>query len=362
MRPKSTAKDLPPRLLRRTKTLVNGEVWTGYYYNGRTAEGKRCEVPLGTDLVVAKKRWAELEAAPAAGPVAKAAPAVRLMREVFDRYERDVIPTKATATQRSNQARLKYLRIGFDSAPVDAMLPHHVAQYRDRRKLKAPVAANRELSLLSHIFNKAREWGLTTQPNPCLGVERLKETPRDYYLDDSAWAAIHAAARDDLRDAMDLAYLTGQRPADVLKMRLSDIRGDALEVRQGKTGIKVRILLKTSDGQQTSLGALIERFRQRQGQGQVASLYLIYRPKDGSALSINMIEQQMVKARERAAEKAKDPHLRDKILAAQFRDIRPKAASDHHDLADAADLLGHTQQDITKRVYRRIGKTVMPTR
>ena len=356
MRPKSTAKDLPPRLLRRTKTLVNGTVWTGYYYNGRTADGKRCEVPLGTDLTEAKRKWAELEAAPAPKP----APIVRLMRDLFDRYERDVIPAKAPATQRSNMARLKYLRIGFDTAPVDAMLPHHVAQYRDRRKAKAPVAANREISLLSHIYNKAREWGLTKQQNPCVGVERIKETPRDYYFDDGVWAAIYAQARDDLKDAMDLAYLTGQRPADVLKMRRSDIRDKAIEVKQGKTGIKVRILLETPDGRQTSLGALIERLCQRQGQ--VASLYLISRPKDGSAISIAMIEQQMVKARDRAAEQAKDPNLREKILAAQFRDIRPKAASDHANLADAADLLGHTQQEITKRVYRRIGKTVMPTK
>lgn len=360
MRPKTTAKDLPPRLLRRTKKLVNGTLWTGYYYNGRTDDGKRCEVPLGSDLAEAKRRWAELEAATASRSGPKSAPEARLMRDIFDRYERDVIPTKAPATQRGNQARLKYLRLGFDSAPVDAMLPHHVAQYRDRRKIKAPVAANRELSLLSHIFNKAREWGLTTQPNPCLGVERLKESPRDYYLDDSVWAALYAAARNDLKDAMDLAYLTGQRPADVLKMRRSDIRDKAIEVKQGKTGIKVRILLETPDGRQTSLGALIERLCQRQGQ--VASLYLISRPKDGSAISIAMIEQQMVKARDRAAQQAKDPNLREKILAAQFRDIRPKAASDHANLADAADLLGHTQQDITRRVYRRIGKTVMPTR
>ena len=353
-RPKTTGKDLPPRMLRKQRVLASGKVWVGYYYQSPHAGRK--QIPLGTDLNEAKRKWAELEAAPAPTP----APAVRLMRDLFDRYERDIIPTKAPATQRSNMARLKYLRLGFNDAPVDAILPHHVAQYRDRRKLKAPVAANRELSLLSHIYNKAREWGLTKQQNPCVGVERIKETPRDYYFDDGVWAAIYAQARDDLRDAMDLAYLTGQRPADVLKMRLSDIRDQALEVKQGKTGIKVRILLETPDGQQTSLGALIERLRQRPCQ--VSSLYLISRPKDGSAVTIAMIEQQMTKARDRAAELAKDPNLREKILAAQFRDIRPKAASDHANLADAADLLGHTQQEITKRVYRRIGKTVMPTR
>jgi len=358
MRPKSTASDLPPRMLRRTKTLVNGTVWTGYYYNGRAADGRRVEIPLGTDLAVARRKWAELEAAPPAKPVGPAPDL--LMATVIDRYEREVLPGKAIATQKNQLRWLQALQRSFGAIPVDALSPHHVALYRDRRRIKAGVSANRELSLLSHVYNKAREWGMTKAHNPCVGVERVKETPRDYYLDDGVWAAIHAAARQDLKDAMDLAYLTGQRPADVLKMRLTDIRDGALEVKQNKTQIKLRILLELPDGTPTGLGQLIDRLRQRTGK--ISSLYLLSRPADGSPLSIAMVQQQMDKARERAAEKAKDPVLKDRIMAAQFRDIRPKAASDHASLAAASDLLGHTQQEITKRVYRRIGKTVLPTK
>ena len=42
-------------------------------------------------------------------------------------------------------------------------------------------------------------------------------------------------------DAMDLAYLTGQRPADILKLKRTDLRDGALWVTQGKTGTKLRI-------------------------------------------------------------------------------------------------------------------------
>lgn len=35
---------------------------------------------------------------------------------------------------------------------------------------------------------------------------------------------------------MDLAYLTGQRPADVLMMRKDDVEGGYLMVQQNKTG------------------------------------------------------------------------------------------------------------------------------
>lgn len=46
----------------------------------------------------------------------------------------------------------------------------------------------------------------------------------------------------------------------------------------------------------------------------------------------------------------------------RFRDIRPKAPSEIVSLENASDLLGHTKQEITKRVYRRIGKAVNPVK
>ncbi len=49
-RPRTTGKDLPPRMLERRRTLKSGKVWVGYYYDGRDEAGKRKEIPLGTDL------------------------------------------------------------------------------------------------------------------------------------------------------------------------------------------------------------------------------------------------------------------------------------------------------------------------
>ena len=50
-----------------------------------------------------------------------------------------------------------------------------------------------------------------------------------------------------------------------------------------------------------------------------------------------------------------------KLRAFQFRDIRPKAASEM-DLEHASKLLGHTEHEITEKVYRRVGETVKPTK
>lgn len=51
-----------------------------------------------------------------------------------------------------------------------------------------------------------------------------------------------------------------------------------------------------------------------------------------------------------------------KIGGFQFRDIRPKAASEIADIGDASLLLGHSKQEITKRVYRRIGAAAKPSK
>jgi hypothetical protein len=65
-------------------------------------------------------------------------------------------------------------------------------------------------------------------------VRKNKETPRDFYADDAIWSAVYTQAVEELKDAMDIAYLTGQRPADVLKMMETDLKDGALKVRQNK--------------------------------------------------------------------------------------------------------------------------------
>lgn len=353
MRPKTTARDLPPRMLRRTKVLKSGKVWAAYYYNGRSAEGKRVELALGADLAAAKRKWAELEG--------RAAPAdTGLMRFIFARYEREILPTKAPRTQTDYSDQLALMGKVFGGMGIDSLTPQHIAQYRDRRGAKAPVRANREIALLSTIFNHAREWGYTARENPCKGVRKNKEQPRDFYADDAVWAAVYGSASEDLRDAMDLAYLTGQRPGDIIKMRFADLRNGALEVQQGKTAKRLRILL-AHDGVPTQLGLLIDRIRQRAGP--VSSLYLVA-TKEGQPLNRWTLRVRFDAARTLAVQalhERGDTALADRVAQFQFRDIRPKAASDLP-LAHASRLLGHTEHEITQKVYRRVGETVMPTR
>lgn len=46
----------------------------------------------------------------------------------------------------------------------------------------------------------------------------------------------------------------------------------------------------------------------------------------------------------------------------QFRNIRPKAATEINDVKDASRLLGHTEEKITRTVYVRRGAIAQPTK
>ncbi len=160
-----------------------------------------------------------------------------------ERYRAEVIPTKARSTQQMHHIYLNYLLQFFDDppAPFEAIRPVDIRKYLDWRPFK--VSANREISVFSHIWNWARSKGITDLANPCAGIRRNKESGRDVYIDDATYRAVYQAADQTLRDAMDLAYLTGQRVSDVLSMDERHIVNGALEICQAKTGAKLAIAI-----------------------------------------------------------------------------------------------------------------------
>jgi integrase len=159
-------------------------------------------------------------------------PNTTTFRAIASRYRREVFPRKAPQTQRDKETELKNLEAVFGDVPIDKIKPHHVRRYLDTRGLKAKVRANREKALLSHVFNCAREWGYTDAPNPCAGVKGHREAGRDRYVEDSEFRSVYERAHFTVQDAMDLAYLTSQRPVDVLKLQRSDIRDGALWITE----------------------------------------------------------------------------------------------------------------------------------
>lgn len=331
---------------------------TFYYLD--TGRKPRHEIPLGSDYAEAVRQWSELTVT---GKIAEVT-----FRDVAERYVIEIIPTKAVRTRKDNLAELANLYKFFDDPPckLDEIEPVYVRQYLDWRGATAKVRANREKALLSHIWNFARERGLTALANPCKGVKGYKETGRDVYINDDVFHAVKAAASLAVQDAMDLAYLTGQRPADTLKMRETDIRDGTLAVKQGKTGKKLRLRLSNDAGTPNELGLLIERFLSRKRGGSVRNLALVI-SKGGYAFTDYGLDNGFERARIKAAaaaEKAGQADLATRIRGFQFRDLRAKAGTEKADsdgLMEAQRQLGHSSVKTTEH-YVRLGQIVTPTK
>lgn len=343
-----------------------------YYYVEVIEDGKRREKPVGDDYTEAVRKWAELNKVPAPKKSIT-------FRQAAERYVRDKLSSKAPRTQEDNLDELAMLYKFFDDPPValDEIEPVHVRQYLDwrvqwtvqkktvenvkriesgKKPLDVPsnaghVRANREKALFSHIWNYAREKGLTKLANPCAGVKGHKENGRDIYVEDHVYHAVHAAADEWLQDLMDLAYLVGQRPADSLKIGRADVKEGAVWVEQNKTGTKLRVLI---EGQ---LETLINRIMTRNVTEKVTSLRLI--PK-----SYSQFRSAFDRARVEAADK--HPDLAAEIRQFQFRDLRAKAGTDKEEqlgMEAAQSQLGHASASMTRQYVRhRKGKLVHPTK
>lgn len=324
---------------------------TYYYFD---AGGKpRREIPLGPDYVLAVKKWTELQNLEQDAEVAD-------FMQLAKRYEDEVIPTKAKRTQATNKYDLKHLRAFFgepEPAPLSLIKPHHIHKLLERHKAH-PTTANRLKRLFSHMFNMARRWGYTDKENPVKGVEGFELDGRDYDVSDAVFKAVWMAGSWPLRDAMDLAYLTGQRPGDTLSMTVRDIVDGKIAVKQGKTKKKLRILVEGE------LKLLLERIEQRKAGFKIYSTSLIVNER-GMPMTQGVLATHFETAREAAAKTQNDPQAAATIRAMWFYDLRAKAADDTADKSDeqaAADLLGHDSVSTTKKHYLRRGKVVKPTK
>jgi len=140
---------------------------------------------------------------------------------------------------------------------------------------------------------------------------------------------------------MDIASATGLRLTDVVSVGLPPdgvLRGQA-----NKTGKRFAVDMTGSP----VLSALLARRRTYR----VAHLKLLSTPKRD--VTLRMLSDRWVAARDRAAGRAANRPLRADIKRLILRDMRKFAADSAADLRDAADLLQHDDPRLTAKHYRR---------
>ena len=130
-----------------------------------------------------------------------------------------------------------------DVTRADVARFHH--EFRD-----TPYQSNRNLEIVSKMFNLAEMWGLRPDgSNPCRHVKKYKEEKRERYLSADELARLGEVLRQCEQDGIEsastinlirLLMLTGCRLSEIqtLKWEYVDFENRALHLPDSKTGVK----------------------------------------------------------------------------------------------------------------------------
>ncbi len=308
MRPRKTHRNLPPCVYSK-----HGAYW--YVKEGKWTR-------LAPDLPTALQRYAAL-----AAPTNSGMPALIEIAHV------EIIRNKRPNTvSQYDQCRRVLKEMLAEFAPEQvrgADVATVKSAYADR-----PSMGNRLLSYLRLVFNYALERGMVDY-NPCVGIKRHAESKRRRYLSDAEFHSIYTAASENLKPIIMVAYLTGQRIGDVLKIKLSDVSADGIYFEQEKTGSRVLVAM-TPDLERAIKAA-------RSLHRSVASMSLFSVKRGGRPYTYATVQDMWATAVERSG--VPDAHL---------HDLRAKSLTDaKRQGLDPVALAGHADPRMTARYIRQ---------
>lgn len=289
---------------------------------------------LSDDKAIAFAKWAEIEGeTPREKGVDR--PLKGSVAELIEKYMVEIAPKKAKATYQGNLMESKNLSMVFGNMLVLEVRPVHIAKYLDIRGTKAPVRANREVALLSHMFSYAMRWGMVDR-NPCIGVAKHPEKGRDRYITDQEFESVKMLASDLIATVMDFAYITALRKGDILNLRLDQITEEGIWIKQSKTGSKQ--LYEWTHG----LHEVVNKAKSLKRP--IRGLYL-FCTRQGQPYSDTGFKAMWNRVQVKWAKQGGTRFT--------FHDIRAKALTDAKALGlDAQTLAGHTSSSMTERYIK----------
>lgn len=315
-----------------------------YFYETRNADGKRVEISLGKDYIQAINKWSELSMSNAS---IKKQPTFLHLAERFKReyiYSENLRPNSVVNYNKSLKQLSKFF--GNPDVKLDLIKPEHIAQYLDWRR-NQKTAANLEITLFKLMWKQAILWGLTEKLCPASVVKLYKKTRRENYAEDHIVKLIKDNLNIDMyKDILDLTYILGQRPSDIVKIRSQDISDGVLNITQVKTGAKVRFEV------QGLLKEILDKYSNITG--------CLFKNSRNKTLTVKTLSSYIHKLKSELAEQY--PEYKEDLLNFQIRDLRAKSATDiflSGGIEQAREQLGHTSTTMTK-VYIRKDKVLKP--
>lgn len=151
------------------------------------------------------------------------------------------------------ESRLKnHLIPYFGDKRLEGFSAFDIDRYKHQRKAAGakPATINRELAILSHLFNKAEEWGWL-EKKPCK-IKSLKEdNNKIVYLTTNECERLISAAKQDSNPQMYWFILIGlstaMRRSEILSLRLENIHVDKLYFYLPKAKAGARMQPITND-------------------------------------------------------------------------------------------------------------------
>ena len=326
-RPRKTNKHLPQYV-----TVIHGSYWY------RPPDGKAVRIaPEGAEYLV-WKFMAEMTT-PSSPPATNST-----LREFFERYKREVLPSKAPRTQKDYSRHLVILDRAFGHMRPDDVRPRDIGQFLDRPKGK--IQANRQVAVLSAVYAKMVGRWYVAERNPCQKVERNPSEQRTRYVTDQEFEAMYSMCSPRLQLAMDLALLTGQRQGDLLSLPWKNVTEEGILFRQGKTGKRLLV------GLSPALSAVLERARKMVPVLEIGGHVL--RTRKGTPYTSEGFRAMWQRTMRRAVRLGR---LTERFT---FHDLRAKSVSDTTDIQKAFERAGHTSMAMTRGVYDRGIRKVTP--
>jgi integrase len=152
------------------------------------------------------------------------------LADLAERYKAEHLQHKSEHTRHDDGVMIGHIlrNIGADRKVADIHHGDIVALHRAITASGRPVLANRTVSCASRMFSlalkpmagEARPWRDQAQGNPCRGIERNPEQPKERFLSPAEIAAVveglDAYGRTSAADCIRLILLTGCRPGEAM--------------------------------------------------------------------------------------------------------------------------------------------------
>lgn len=228
-----------------------------------------------------------------------------------------------------------------------------VAQYLDAYKVERGAPSARQMrSKLADVFRWAETQGLIESGrNPVTATRAHKVIVVRERMSLDQFLALRECATTWLRNAMNLAIITGQRREDILSMKFVDWRDDRLHVAQGKSRGTTRLAI-AGTVRLTKLGLSVADVV-KQCRDSIASPYLVHHvqhrgvAKPGHRIERNSFEKAFNEAREKAgieAQKGRTPTTFHEIRSLSERLYREEFGPEF-----AQSILGHKSAKTTEK-------------